>query len=139
MNLHPTLHPNINDKVLLVQATLQWQIIGVKQSGSLTTGDIPFELRQWQLAGGPDHGAHPAHGATAQAAATSVAAPCAPRGHHPSAGVEATPRASTKRLGGLPSWERVGEGQKLRRAFHPPSFLVNLGREANLKKIQKIK
>lgn len=61
----PTLHPNINDKVLLVQATLQWQIIGVKQSGSLTTGDIPSELRQWQLAWGPEHGAHPAHGATA--------------------------------------------------------------------------
>lgn len=62
----PTLHPNINDKVLLVQATLQWQIIGVKQSGSLRTGDIPFGLRQWQLAGGPEHGARrPAHGATA--------------------------------------------------------------------------
>lgn len=62
---HPTLHPNINDKVLLVQATLQWQIIGVKQSGSLTTGDIPFGLRQWQLAGGHEHGARRACGATA--------------------------------------------------------------------------
>jgi hypothetical protein len=61
----PTLHPNINDKVLLVQATLQWQIIGVKQSGSLTTGDIPSGLRQWQLARGPAPGACPAHGAAA--------------------------------------------------------------------------
>lgn len=51
---HPTLHPNINDKVLLVQATLQWQIIGVKQSGSLRTGDIPFGCGSGSSLGDPN-------------------------------------------------------------------------------------
>lgn len=36
----PTLHPNINDKELLVQATLQWHNNGV-HSGLFTIGDIP--------------------------------------------------------------------------------------------------
>lgn len=40
--LQPTLQPNINDKVLLAQATLQWHSIGV-HSGLLTIGDIPVK------------------------------------------------------------------------------------------------
>lgn len=36
----PTLHPNINDKELFVQATLQWHNNGV-HSGLFTFGDIP--------------------------------------------------------------------------------------------------
>lgn len=72
--------------MLLVQATLQWQIIGVKQSGSLRTGDIPFGLQQWQLAGGTELGAHPVLGAAAcldslDRAAAVIAAPCARCSH----------------------------------------------------------
>lgn len=44
--LQPTLHPNIKDKVLLVQATLQWHSTGV-HSGLLTMGDIPVKEPGW--------------------------------------------------------------------------------------------
>lgn len=36
----PTLHPNISDKELFVQATLQWHNNGA-HSGLFTIGDIP--------------------------------------------------------------------------------------------------
>lgn len=67
--LGPTLHPNINDKVLLVQATLQWQIMGVKQSGSFSTGDIPSGAAAVAARWGPEREAkraRPPHGATAR-------------------------------------------------------------------------
>ena len=66
-----------------------------------------------------------------EAAATWIAGPCAPRGH-PSAGVEATPRASTKRLGvSLPWGTRRGGRDRNKKGFPPPSFWWIWGREVN--------
>lgn len=45
-SLQLTLHPNINDKVLLVQATLQWHSSG-EHSGLFTIGDIPEGKKAW--------------------------------------------------------------------------------------------
>lgn len=62
-------------------------------------------------------------------AATSIAAPCAQCGH-PSAGVEATPRASTKRLGvSLPRGTRRGGGgrDRTKKVSPPPMVKVNFG------------
>lgn len=74
-----------------------------------------------------------------EAAATSIAAPCAPRGH-PSAGVEATPRASTKRLGvSLPWGTRRGGRDRTKKGFPPLLLLVNLGEGGKLKKKSKNK
>ncbi len=43
----PTLHPNMSEMVLFVQATLQWHSMGEKQSNFLMLGDIFSPL--WQL------------------------------------------------------------------------------------------